>query len=144
MSFEILEGLTDEWAAWLPDELAPCGALDLLRTSRRLFAHAWFDYDFMAVACLVGLQAFEAALRARYPEAGTGVPLRRLVDRAEVDGGLPAEVIDHATAGVELRNMFSHPMQSNAFTVGIAGGVLETTHRLVAVVLTARPVPGEV
>jgi hypothetical protein len=139
IAFADLEALAAEWAHYLPDTLPADGPVALLRTARSLFAYSWFDYEFMVVACLVGFQALEAAFRDLYPEASEKTPLRRLVDRAEREGFLPPNIADLAATGVELRNWLSHPATQAAFTLGIAASMLENTHRLVAVVLNARP-----
>jgi hypothetical protein len=137
MSFSVLSDLAAEWAATLPNGGDDSGALALLRTARSLFAHAWFDYEFMAVACLVGFQALEAAFRELY--AGDGSPLAALVRRARDEGVLPPSIADLADTGRELRNFLSHPATHTAFTVGMAGGMLENTHRLVGLVIAAAP-----
>ncbi len=137
MSFEALEALTTEWVAIVPGGESPEGALALLRTARSLFAHAWFDYEFMAVACLVGFQALEAAFRRLYPEVKESTSLRKLVKRAREEEVLPPDIADVADTGVELRNLMSHPASAAAFTVGMAAPMLENTHRLVALLLSA-------
>jgi hypothetical protein len=138
MSFEILEGLAAEWAA-LADDVDPAsGPGTLLRMSRSLFAHAWFDYEFMVVAALISFQAMEAAFRTLYPSPRQR-PLSKLVRQARNDGVLPPNIADLAETGVELRNLFSHPETQGAFTVGMAGPMIENTHRLVALVMSAVP-----
>jgi hypothetical protein len=72
MSFDVLDGLATEWAELLPDAVGQDGPGALLRMARSLFAHAWFDYEFMVVACLIGFQAMEAAFRMLYPKQRTG------------------------------------------------------------------------
>jgi hypothetical protein len=136
MSFEILAGTAAQWGDLLPGGLAPDGPLELLRMARSLFAHSWFDYEFMVVSCLIGFQAMEAAFRVLYPESER-IPFRRLIRRAHKEGILPANIADLADSGAELRNLFSHPATQAALTVGMAGPMLENTHRLVALVLTA-------
>jgi hypothetical protein len=89
MTFEILESSAAEWAELLSDSLATEGPGALLRPARNLFAHAWFDYEFMAVGCAVGSQAVEAAFRELYPGAKESTPFRSLVRRANNDG-IPA------------------------------------------------------
>jgi hypothetical protein len=108
----------------------------LLRTARSLFVHSWFDYEFMVVACLVGFQAMEAAFRVLYPDAERA-PFRKLVCRAHQEGILPANIADLAESGAELRNLFSHPATQATLTIGMAGSMLENTHRLVTLVMTA-------
>lgn len=136
MSFEILANLASDWANILPDDLTPDGPERLLRTARSLFVHSWFDYEFMVVACLVGFQAMEAAFRVLYSEAER-TPFRKLVRRAHQEGILPANIADLAESGAELRNLFSHPATQATLTLGMAGSMLENTHRLVALVMTS-------
>jgi hypothetical protein len=143
MSFAVLAGLASEWAEVLPEQSrGQDGPVALLRTARSLFAHSWFDYEFMVVACLIGFQAMEAAFRVLYPDA-TATPFRKLVRRAEREGVLPTNIANLADAGAELRNLFSHPATQAAFTVGMAAAMLENTHRLVALVLAAAAQPTE-
>ena len=138
MSFEVLRGLADEWAEILPPQFGEDhGPIALLRMSRSLFAHAWFDYDFMTVACLIGFQAMEAAFHVLYPEASEKTPCMKLVRDACEDGTLTPELAGIAESGVELRNAFSHPATREALTLGMAGPMLETTHRMVALLMTA-------
>ena len=72
MSFEVLAELSSEWADLLPSTVGRDGPAALLRMSRSLFAHSWFDYEFMVVACLLGFQAMEAAFRVLYRAARPG------------------------------------------------------------------------
>jgi hypothetical protein len=104
--------------------------------SRSLFAHSWFDYEFMVVACLLGFQAMEAAFRVLYPDAPR-VPFRALIERAAREGILPSNIADLANTGAELRNLFSHPATQTALTVGMAASMLANTHRLVGLVMAA-------
>jgi hypothetical protein len=140
MSFAVLSELADEWSGILPDGIDDSGAVALLRTARSLFAHAWFDYEFMTVACLVGFQALEAAFRELYPDDQR--KFAALVRRATAEGILPPNIADLADAGRELRNLLSHPATHSAFTVGRAGSMLENTHRLVGLLLAAAAASG--
>jgi hypothetical protein len=63
--------------------------------------------------------------------------LGKLIRRAEREGILPANIADVADTGAELRNLFSHPATQAALTVGMAASMLENTHRLVALVMSA-------
>ncbi len=118
MSFAVLAGLAAQWAELLPTVPAgQDGPASLLRTARSLFTYAWFD-------------------RVLYPEAPR-TPFRKLVRRAQREGILPANIAERADAGAELRNRFSHPATQATFTVGMAAPMLENTHRLVALVMTA-------
>ena len=137
MSFAVLTEVASEWEPLGPRaEGSGESAAALLRTARSLFAHAWFNYEFMVVACLVGLQAMEAAFRSLYPTA-TNAPLLRLVRRSVREGMLPPEVGSDAEWAVQLRNELSHPETQWAFTIGMAGRALEDIHRLVAAVVAA-------
>lgn len=136
MSFGVLHRLTVDWEESSLPYSDDHGVGALLSTARSLFAHSWFNYEFMAVACLVGFQAVEAAFRHLYP-AEEKSPNRRLVDRAEAEGVLCHDIAEVARAGVELRNYLSHPLSQSAFTVGMAAGMLETQHRLAALLITA-------
>ena len=136
MSFKALHDLTLEWEEASPAYSADHGVGALLRTARSLFAHSWFDYEFMAVACLVGFQAVEAAFRYLYP-GEERTPYRQLVERAETEAILPHDIAEVAKAGVELRNFLSHPLAQSGFTVGMAAGMLETQHRLSSILTAA-------
>ncbi|CAB5020375.1 MAG: hypothetical protein F2692_00075 [Actinobacteria bacterium] len=131
VSFDGLERVAASWPEILPAELDH-GTASLLRTARSLFVHAWFDYEFLAIACLTALQAVEAAVRDLYPEASK-VPFARLVQRARTQGVLSEAMADLADTAVELRNLVAHPEQLVAFSPGMAESVLENSHRLVAV-----------
>jgi hypothetical protein len=137
MSFEVLEELSTDWALILPTSLPIDGPPALLKTARSLFVHAWFDYEFMVVACLVAFQGLEAAFHVLYPDADDRTPFRHLVNRAKEDGVLSPNIADLDETAVELRNLLAHPATQGAFTIGIAGSMLENTHRLVAEMLTS-------
>ncbi len=136
MSFEILAGLTSEWAGLLSEGMIVDGPGHLLRMARSQFAHSWFDYEFMVTACLTGFQALEAAFRVVYSDAEK-TPFRKLIRRAQNEGILPASIAEPADAGAELRNSFSHPRTQVALTLGAAAPMLENTHRLVALLMAA-------
>jgi hypothetical protein len=138
MSFEILAELSSEWADLLPETMLVDGPGRLLRMARSQFALSWFDYELMVAASLTGFQALEAAFRVLYPYPDDEKkPFRQLVSRARTDGILPDNIAELALTGVELRNSFSHPLTQLALTVGMAGMMLENTHRLVALVMGA-------
>lgn len=84
----------------------------------------------------LGFQAMEASFRALYPELD-GRPLRKLVNQAEREAILPTNIAELARTSVELRNLYSHPRTQSVLTVGMAAPMLENTHRLVAIVLSA-------
>src|SRR5437764_14175582 len=58
MSFDGLQDIARPWSQLLTEPI-PEGIATLLATSRSLFVHSWFDYEFMAVAVMVALQAVE-------------------------------------------------------------------------------------
>jgi hypothetical protein len=136
MSFEVLEELAEECSKLVPAGLEGWGSINLLRMSRSLFAHAWFNYDFLVLACLVGFQAVEAAFRDIYPDAGEA-PFRALVRRSRKDEILTGDIADMAEAAVDLRNRLSHPRDQAAFTIGLAVPTLEKTHLLVVTLIAA-------
>jgi hypothetical protein len=138
-SFESLEGWTERWGALVVESPNAGGVLSLLGTGRRLFAYSWFEYEFMPVACLVGLQAVEAALRLLYPPPARGKPpgLYWLVKRARDDGILSSDIAKVALTGADFRNDFSHPPLQIELAVPFAASILEVSHRLVAKVMPA-------
>jgi hypothetical protein len=137
MSFGRLADLAAQWEGIVQPQSAELdGPTHLLRMARSLFAHSWFDYEFMTVACLLGFQEMEAAFRALYPEP-EGRPLLKLVNQAEREAIMPRNIAELARTGVELRNVYSHPRTQSVLTVGMAAPMLENTHRLVALVLSA-------
>jgi hypothetical protein len=71
-----------------------------------------------------------------YPEAQR-TPFRALIRKARQDSVMPGNIADLADAGAELRNSFSHPLTQATLTLGMAVPMLENTHRLVALVMTA-------
>lgn len=131
MSFGLLAGVADEWRELVADTV-PAGIRELLATSRSLFAHAWFDYDFMAIACLVSFQAVEATLRqVVFPQASKRTSLHDLVDRAEREGRLRGEDAERVRAAVKLRNSLAHLGVKTAYSVGMAGPVIQRSHLVV-------------
>jgi hypothetical protein len=131
MSFEILEGLSAEWRQLLTEPV-PEGIARLLTTARSLFAHSWFNYEFMAIAATVALQAVEATFRqVVFPEVSEGRPFRGLVTQGAKEGWLAADLADRLFAGVSLRNSLSHPETQAAFTLGMAAPMIENSHHIV-------------
>jgi hypothetical protein len=136
MSFEFLHSTADTWARLVPTVDEPFdGPLCLLRMSRSLFAHAWFDYEFMVVASTVAFQALEAALRLIYP-GEEKVPARALLKRLKLADSLPKNILALVDSGFELRNLLSHPATQSAFTLPMAISIIENSHRLVALLVT--------
>jgi len=143
MSFEILAGVAETWCP-LAGEAVPTAIRDLLATSRSLFAHSCFDYEFMVIACLVSLQAVEAALRqVVFPEATKRISLRTLVDRAARDGRLGSEDAERIRAAVKLRNSLAHPGGQVTYSVGMDAPAIERSHLGVDALCRQRPRDGE-
>ena len=136
MSFEHLKSMSDEWSQLVPKNFEMDEPSAILRTSRSLFTHSWFDYEFMVVATLISFQALESAFRILYPDVKESYPFRKLVNRARREGDLEPKFADLADNAVELRNLLSHPRGAAAFTVGMAASALEQSHRLVVLILT--------
>jgi hypothetical protein len=135
MTFGYLRSRADEWAALAPEAEEPFnGPGALLRTARSLFAHSWFDYEFMAVGCTVAFQALEAALRLVHPGEDK-VPARALLKRIQTGGILPPNIVAVADSGFELRNRLSHPAEQTTFTPPMATSMIETSHRLVGLLV---------
>src|SRR6266851_7647597 len=115
VSLDSLAGIADAWKPLVyPD--VPAGIGELLTTSRRLFVHSWFVYEFMVVACLVTVQAVEATCReVVYPQAKARDSFQSLFGRAPQEGRIPPELApqiskepDARYALPELRNRLAH------------------------------------
>ena len=127
--------MASAWADLVPQSLNNSGSVKLLRLARSLFVHAWFDYEFLAVAALVGFQAMETAFRELYP--GAERPFRSLVRQAHQERILSNAIADLAMTGIELRNLYSHPLTQYVAGPGQTGSMLENTHRMVVLVCGA-------
>jgi hypothetical protein len=117
-----------------PESLPTNGPIALLRAARSLFVHSWFDYESILVASLVALQAVEAACHALYADAKAGTPFRALVGRAEREGILPSRGAEIAGLGVQLRSLLSHVTTTAIFALPSGKAVLDSSHRLEAIV----------
>jgi hypothetical protein len=73
VSVEVLQQRADELADLVRG--VDGGPSELLATARTLLVQSWFEYDLLVQACLVSLQAVEAAVRCHYP-AKDKVPSR--------------------------------------------------------------------
>ena len=116
---------------WPTTSATPHGVADLLRTSRDLYVASFYAYEFVTVGVLWSLHAVEAALRLKL-KGSEHDSLRQLVHDAHERGLLDdaaAEVLD---AGRQLRNGFSHPERQEAWTYGMAGQTIRTSHAIVA------------
>jgi hypothetical protein len=102
MTFETLVEIASGWDSLV--DVPPSGSdgpTRLLKMAKSLFVHSWFDYEFMAVACLVALQAVEASLRSLYP-GPEGRPFMKLVNQAERENVLPSNIAELARTGADL------------------------------------------
>ncbi len=116
-------------ASWPTSSGTPTEIAELLRISRRLFAHSFFVYEFMAVAALWSFLALEAALRACLQ---SHAPFAKLIDQACEQGRVGPGVGELLHAARELRNGFAHPSTQAAWTVGMAAPTVEASHRVIA------------
>ena len=148
-SFASLEAIAAEWVPLVSDDVPP-GIAELLATSRSLVADAWFNYEYLAVACLVAVQAVEATCReVVYPSAPDRESFQSLFARAVQEGRLPDPGRLAPRVGTkphepyalpELRNKLSHPGGQAAFPPAIAGPLLAASHEIVGhLVTSARP-----
>lgn len=127
LEFADLSRLADEWRT---SPAVPGGVASLLETSRALFTHSWFVYEFMAVAVAWSLMAVEAALREALAPVPDRMNLKDLIERAEREGRIPRAWAGRLDACRQLRNGFAHPQTQTVFTVGMAAPVLEASHEV--------------
>lgn len=118
---------------WFVTRATPEGPAALLRTSRDLFVHAYYEYEFFTVAVIWSIFAVEAGLRARF-DADHRMDLRRLVRQAEQDGLLPARgwEDERLDAGRKLRNRVIHGKQQIVQTPAMAAPMIAASHEVVA------------
>lgn len=123
---ERLREVAEEWpmSAGTPDGIA-----GLLKTSRDLFIHSYFSYEFLIVGLLLSLQAVEASLRVRL---ASRKHFTTLIEEALSAGHIDKTTHDRLHAARKLRNEFSHPEQQTVWSLGMAGGVIESSHELVS------------
>ena len=89
-------------------QLWRCAVAEILGTSRQLFVHGYYVYEFVTVVVAWSLLAVETALRARLP-AGESATFKAMLKRAESEKVLTPEMADRLDAGRQIRNSFSHP-----------------------------------
>lgn len=121
--------LREVTSSWPVTSATPDGVAELLRTSRNLFVHGFFVYEFLTVGSLLALQAVEASLKVRLE---SGQSFAKLIDRAASTGLISEEAREQLHAGRELRNAFSHPDQQVLSSFGMAGSVIASSHKIVA------------
>lgn len=148
-SFESLEAIAAGWVPLISDDVPP-GIAELLATSRSLVADAWFKYEYLAVACLVAVQAVEATCRqVVYPSALDRESFQSLFARAVGEGRVPDPERLAPRVGTkpgepyalpELRNKLAHPGFQAALPPAAAGPILAASHEIVGhLVASARP-----
>jgi hypothetical protein len=144
VSFDSLAAIATTWEP-LVDPEVPAGIGELLTTSRRLFVHSWFVYEFMVVGCLVAIQAAEATCRQLvYPQAKARDSFQSLFARAAQEGRIPAKLSpriskepDALYALPELRNRLAHPGFQASYTIGMAVPIMEAGHRIVSLLVAS-------
>ena len=144
VSLESLAGIADTWKP-LVDPAVPVGISEILTTSRRLFVHSWFVYEFMVVACLVAIQAVEATCReVVYPQSKARDSFQSLFGRAAREARIPPKLApqisptpDARYALPELRNRLAHPGFQASYTIGMAAPIMEASHRIVSLLVAS-------
>lgn len=121
--------LRESAARWRLTKETPPGIAGLLKTSRDLFVHGYFVYEFLTVGVLLSLQAVESSLRL---VLDSRKPLASLIDRAHAVGLIDEEAKERLHAGRELRNLFSHPEQQSVWSFGMASSLIAGSHELVS------------
>jgi len=118
----------DQWPTTTatPDDVA-----GLLKTSRDLYVASSYAYEFLTVAVLWSLLAVEAALRLRL-DGSEKDTFKTLITAAHERGLLDDEAAEVLDAGRRLRNGFSHPERQDAWSYGMAGPSIRTSHEVVA------------
>lgn len=129
MTAERLAAVT---SAWPTSSATPPGVSALLRTSRSLWALAWYDYELLAVAASWSLIAVEAAFRERL-HAHTGARLASLIKNAVEADLISLEWSERLDAGRRLRNSLAHARQQNIWPLGTSEPVIRTSHEVIAV-----------
>lgn len=111
-----------------PEEVAA-----LLDVSQKLLRTSMVHYEFAAVAVEKSIQALELAVRRRLG-ADEKETFANLVKRLSSTTSLSARDIEQVDAGRKLRNsLFAHPENAVVFPIGMAVGLMQTSHRLIAV-----------
>ena len=128
MTYQALRDGTERWArtSATPPEIS-----QLLQTSRNLFAHSYYEYEFLVVAGVWSLLAVEAALRRRLQASGTP-NLQTLIKRAVGESLLIPEWGERLHAGRKLRNRLAHEHGHEIWSFGMSAQVVEASHEVVA------------
>ena len=117
-------------ASWPTTSTTPTGVAEILQTSRQLFVHSFYVYEFATVAVAWSLLAVETALRTRL-QAGESARYAAMLKRAESEKILTPMMADRLDAGRQIRNGFSHPTGQSVWALGMASGALTTSHEAV-------------
>ncbi len=106
----------------------------MLGTSRALFAHSYFVYEFLVVAVTWSLLAVEAALRdvLRTGQGRSAPGFGKLVAMAQGRGWLNTHEADALRAGKQLRDSLVHVTGVVHYTPGLAEPMLSAGHAAVA------------
>jgi hypothetical protein len=124
-------------SSWPRTTATPSGIAALLRTSRSLYMHSYFVYEFAAVAVAWSLMAVEGALKERL-----GVERKTfewLINEAVSQSLLPEESKERLHAGRKLRNSLSHPTQQTVYPFGMSEPAVASSHAVVADLYSDEP-----
>lgn len=122
MSYEALKEVTETWVrtAATPEHIS-----SMLQTTRDLFVHSYYEYEFLVVATVWSMLAVEEALRSRLG-VSSSVPLQELMRRAVNKGFLEHEWAERFKAMRYLRNSLAHGKAHQNWSFGMASQVIET------------------
>lgn len=128
----VLRRAADQWptTSATPDDVA-----GLLRTSRDLYVASFYAYELLTVGVLWSLLAVEAALRLKL-DGSEHDSFKTLVATARKRGLLDDAAVEVLDAGRQLRNGFSHPERQEAWSYGMAGPTIRTSHVVVVAVFS--------
>jgi hypothetical protein len=119
---------------WPVTDRTPEAVATMLATSRALFTHMWFVYEFGIVAVAWSLLAIEAMLRHRLD--ATDLSDRRrlagLLTDAKKAELLSAEWAGRLEAARKLRNEFAHGRMTGLLTPGMVSQMVQAAHDLAA------------
>lgn len=135
------EDLVDYAAAWPTTATTPEPVAQMLATTRRLFTHTWFVYDFGLTAVTWSLIAVEVALRHRLDQLDSDdrKGLANLLQQAETAGLLADPWTSRLNAARELRNGIVHGHINGVWFPGMLAGILSAVHEFVAYLFADDP-----
>ncbi len=110
----------------------PEEVVGLLEVSRKLLRTSVVHYEFAAIAVEKSIQALELAVR-NCLGANEKETFANLIKRLPSKTTLSASDVDLVDTGRKLRNsLFAHPKTAVAFPLVMAVGLMQTSHRLIA------------